>query len=442
MPFKGARGNFGGFKMTIQAFRLTDEWVDVTAERAIIAAVAKNPALYWEVIDYLSADAFAYDETANAWQQLADAIEADQAPEAPAEWQATLEPSETAKRLADLMQRRMIADAMERLAAGMYSDQPATELLTALEEETAQAQAAIRATQTGKLTWAADLVVDVLRDAEERRRQREESGQAVLGLPTGVKRLDNIINGLNAGLYLLAGGPGIGKTTFALQIAATVTRQAPVIYLTFENSPQNMTLKALTAWASINSQDVARGYADVNALRKAADEWRPIGERLAMIEGTGRLTVAQVRALALRAMNRHKMKRCLVIVDYLQLWAKASEELQSRRDARERVEVMGNSLRELAVRLDSPVLAIANQNRAEGRYSGNGAASLDSLKESGDLEYMADVALFLTQDDKRAITPPARAVTLTVAKNRHGDLGAVPLIFRPDKSNFGEEEWR
>jgi replicative DNA helicase len=141
-------------------------------------------------------------------------------------------------------------------------------------------------------------------------------------------------------------------------------------------------------------------------------------------------------------MNRHKMKRCLVIVDYLQLWAKASEELQSRRDARERVEVMGNSLRELAVRLDSPVLAIANQNRAEGRYSGNGAASLDSLKESGDLEYMADVALFLTQDDKRAITPPARAVTLTVAKNRHGDLGAVPLIFRPDKSNFGEEEWR
>ena len=105
------------------------------------------------------------------------------------------------------------------------------------------------------------------------------------------------------------------------------------------------------------------------------------------------------------------------------------------------VEVMGNSLRELAVRL-APRLGDSEPKRAEGRNRVNCAASLDSLKESGDLEYMADVALFLTQDDKRAITPPARAVTLTVAKNRHGDLGAVPLIFRPDKSNFGEEEWR
>src|SRR5690606_34752578 len=130
------------------------------------------------------------------------------------------------------------------------------------------------------------------------------------------------------------------------------------------------------------------GFADISALRRAAEEWRPIGSRLAMIEGTGRLTMAQVRALALRAMNWHQTGRCLVIVDYLQLWAKAAEELQGHRDARERVEVMGNALRELAIRLDSPVLAIANQNRAHGQYGNKGAASLNSLKESGDLEYM------------------------------------------------------
>jgi replicative DNA helicase len=428
----------GGLPVTVQAFQLTDDWVDIEAERGLVAAVAKAPALYWEAIDYLPEGVFVDDEAAAAWRQVADDIEADKTPEAPADWPADSDPLETAKRLADLMQRRMIAGAMERLAAGMYSKHPATELLTALEEEAAQAKAAIRATEAGRLTWAADLVGEVLREAEERRRQREETGKPVLGLPTSIDRLDTLLSGFNTGLYILAGGPGVGKTTFALQIAATVTKEAPVIYLTFENSPANMTLKALAGRAGINTQDVARGFADVEALRRAAEEWRPVGERLAMIEGTGRLTVAQVRALALRAMNRHKANRCLIIVDYLQLWAKASEELQGHRDTRERVEVMGNALRELAIRLDSPVLAIANQNRAHGQYGNKGAASLDSLKESGDLEYMADVAMFLTQAEDRPVTPPARAVTLTVAKNRHGDTGKLELIFRPDIGDFRE----
>lgn len=425
--------------MTVQAFQLTDDWVDIEAERGLVAAVAKAPALYWEAIDYLPEGVFVDDEAAAAWRQVADDIEADKTPEAPDDWPADRDPLKTARRLADLMQRRMIAGAMEQLAAGMYSKRPATELLTALEEEAAQAKATIRATEAGRLTWAADLVGEVLRDAEERRRQREETGKPVLGLPTSIGRLDTLLSGFNTGLYLLAGGPGVGKTTFALQIAAAVTKEAPVIYLTFENSPVNMTLKALAARAGVNTQDVTRGFADISALRRAAEEWRPIGSRLAMIEGTGRLTMAQVRALALRAMNRHQAGRCLVIVDYLQLWAKAAEELQGHRDARERVEVMGNALRELAVRLDSPVLAIANQNRTGGDYGRKGAASLDSLKESGDLEYMADVAMFLTKDEERQATPPAQAVTLTVAKNRHGETGKASLIFRPDIGQLREE---
>src|SRR5690606_11089453 len=149
-------------------FQLTDDWVDIEAERGLVAAVAKAPALYWEAIDYLPEGVFVDDEAAAAWRQVADDIEAGKTPEAPAGWPADRDPLKTARRLADLMQRRMIASAMEQLAAGMYSKRPATELLTALEEEVAQAKAAIRATEAGRLTWAADLVGEVLRDAEER----------------------------------------------------------------------------------------------------------------------------------------------------------------------------------------------------------------------------------------------------------------------------------
>ena len=87
-----------------------------------------------------------------------------------------------------------------------------------------------------------------------------------------------------------------------------------------------------------------------------------------------------------------------------------------------------------------PGLILASQNRSAGNYgTGKGSAALDSLKESGDLEYAADVVLFLTEAQERCATPPARAVELTVAKNRQGDTGKLSLIFRPDLGTMREE---
>ncbi len=75
-----------------------------------------------------------------------------------------------------------------------------------------------------------------------------------------------------------------------------------------------------------------------------------------------------------------------------------------------------------------------------GAYGkGGGEAALDSLKESGDLEYAADVALFLTAAKERTAQPPLRAVDLTIGKNRHGPTGMVPLVYRPDRGWLREE---
>ena len=164
-----------------------------------------------------------------------------------------------------------------------------------------------------------------------------------------------------------------------------------------------------------------------------------MAERLAVVEGSSQLTVAQVRAQARRAMRQHQAERCLVVVDYLQFWAKVAEDLRGNFSVRERVDMLGGLLRELALGLRSPVLALASQNRSAGNYgNGKGSAALDSLKESGDLEYAADVVVFLTEAQDHMATPPA-AVELTVAKNRHGDTGKVGLIFRPDLGTMREE---
>src|SRR6266436_8641895 len=98
----------------------------------------------------------------------------------------------------DLHQRRLLAAAQERLAQALFDETtPATDIVTLLEEEALRVQAALRHTTAGRLQWASALLPQVLADADARRLQREATGSAVLGVPTGVAQLDNMLGGLN-----------------------------------------------------------------------------------------------------------------------------------------------------------------------------------------------------------------------------------------------------
>jgi len=423
----------------MQTYHLADEFTDMAGEQALLASIVGTPTLYWDLLELVTPDVFT--KEADTWQALTLALENGQPPAVPADWPLAPDPHATARRLVDLQQRRLLAAAQERLGQALFDETtPAPDIVTLLEQEMLRVQAALRDSTAGRLQWASALLPQVLADAEARRLQREATGSAVLGVPTGFGQLDSLLGGLNEGLYLLAGPPGMGKTTLALQLAVAATKDVPVVVVTFEHGPANLTLKLLCVRAGINPRDVQRGYADLAKLRCAAEAWQPVAERLAVVEGSSQLTVAQVRAQARRAMRHHQTERCLVIVDYLQLWAKVAEDLRGNFSVRERVDMLGGLLRELALGLRSPVLALASQNRSAGNYgTGKGSAALDSLKESGDLEYAADVVLFLTDAQERLATPPARAVELTVAKNRHGETGKVGLIFRPDLGTMREE---
>jgi len=259
----------------MQSYHLTDEFTDIEAEQALLASLMQSPGLYWDLLDLLTPEVFSHETP--TWQALALALETGQSPRLPADWLPASDPHATAHRLVDLYQRRLLAVAQERLAQALFDETtPAPDIVALLEEEALRIQAALRDTTAGRLQWASVLIPQVLADAESRRRQREETGSAVLGVTTGLTQLDHILGGLSEGLYLLAGPPGMGKTTLALQVAAAATKDVPVVVVTFEHAPANLTLKLLCGRAGVNLRDVQRGYADVAKLRHAAEAWETV----------------------------------------------------------------------------------------------------------------------------------------------------------------------
>jgi replicative DNA helicase len=235
----------------MQRFDLTDDFIDPVAERALMAAVAQQPDLYWEVLDLVPSGAFAVE--AGAWATIATAIEAEQPPLVPAGWTPAADPEAVARHLVDLWQRRLLAEAQERLAHALYDrSQPAAALATLLEEEMIRIQAAQRETQATRLMWASELLPRMLQEAEERWRVRQETGRPVRGLRTSLNRLDDLLGGWQPGLHFLAGPPGVGKTTLALQGADVAAVEVPVLYITFESSALNLIVKAIAAQAGVS----------------------------------------------------------------------------------------------------------------------------------------------------------------------------------------------
>ena len=168
----------------MQSYHLTDEFTDIAAEQAVLASLMQSPTLYWDLLDLLTPEIFTTE--ADTWRAIALALEIGEPATVPADWFPAPDPHTTAQHLVDLHQRRLLAAAQERLAQALFDETtPATDIVTLLEEETLRVQAALRNTTAGRLQWANALLPQVLADAEARRLQREATGSAVLGVPTG-----------------------------------------------------------------------------------------------------------------------------------------------------------------------------------------------------------------------------------------------------------------
>jgi len=265
--------------------------------------------------------------------------------------------------------------------------------------------------------------------------------------PTGFGSLDAALGGglQPKRLFVVLGGPGSGKTTLINQIAERVaTGGRPVVYLTTEDPMSTLLAKTVARLGRIDYGAVLQGRESERtpideALRELTG--RRSAERLLYIEGNGadldELTDVAQRHFARFADEAQDGGPGVLVVDYLQRVARAQLKAMRNgvRDLREAVTILTEDLRDLARALNCVVIAVASQSRASGYGNTN---ALSSAKESGDIEYTADVLMSLAKDENRQAPLRCEARSLSIVKNRLGAQTGVNLDFRPDRQQFTE----
>lgn len=288
------------------------------------------------------------------------------------------------------------------------------------------------AAATQPLMPAAALLGSVFDDIAQRYQHRQETGEDAIGHSTGFPRLDEILGGLDRGrMSILLAAPGVGKTTFSNQLAHTVAASgSPVVYVSFENSADDLTLKQIARIAGKSASEIRRGRVDPQTLQGAYETFSTgAGQRLFYVTGTAGTTLESVEAALTQLQRAYPDTHPVIIIDFLQRLA-TSASIAGRGagldDMRGRVGLISQQLRTLALETGAHIWAISSTNRA-AYDSDKAKPGLASARESGDVEFAADHVITLAPGKSDGLSMTADPLMLDVVKNRHGETGGVGI---------------
>ncbi len=249
----------------------------------------------------------------------------------------------------------------------------------------------------------------------------KENPEASRGMPTGYTKLDNVIVGMgSADLVLIGARPGMGKTSFAMNIATAAAERTKKVVCVFnlEMSADQLANRMLSSEAQIDSFKLRSGQLEPEDWEAIAYASNRLSEMDILIDDTPGITVTGMKSKLRRVKNLG-----LVVIDYLQLM-----QGDSRNDNRvQEVADISRGLKLLAKELGVPVICCAQLSRGpENRPDKR--PMLSDLRDSGAIEQDADIVLFLYRDEYyKEETPEQSVAEVIVAKNRHGSLEKVKL---------------
>ena len=249
-----------------------------------------------------------------------------------------------------------------------------------------------------------------------------------VGIPCGIGELDRMITGLNkSDLIILGARPGMGKTSFALNIVRNVAVNTgrTVCFFSLEMTRDQLAQRMLSSEAGIKSEKLRTGELDEDEWTRLAQAGDALSKADIYFDETSSITVPEMKA-KLRRMK----KVDLVVIDYLGL-------MHSARQIDNRVQEISEITRNLKImakELKVPVIACAQLSRGTEAKGKSHKPALSDLRDSGSIEQDADIVLFLYRDayydseksDDEDLSDQTKSECI-VAKNRHGEIGTIPL---------------
>jgi replicative DNA helicase len=268
-----------------------------------------------------------------------------------------------------------------------------------------------------------------LEDLEER------PGSTLIGLPTGFTDFDRMTHGLNrSNLIIVAGRPGMGKTSFALNVAqhVAIREKRPVAIFSLEMSQQELALRVLCSEADVPFSRLRSGHLSQKQWSRIIQTVRGTSDAPLFIDDSPNPSLLEVGSKARRLKAEKGLD--LLVLDYLQLM-QAGGRYENRTLE---IGAISRGLKQLAKELDIPVVALSQLSRQPERRGSDHRPQLADLRESGSIEQDADLVAFIYRDE--IYHPEDEDVKglaeVILAKHRNGETGTIELAFLGESTSF------
>ncbi len=261
------------------------------------------------------------------------------------------------------------------------------------------------------------------------------------GLPTGIRELDNTITGLNrSDLIVLAARPGVGKTSFGLNIArhVSVTVGRRVAFFSLEMGREQLASRLLSSEALVEGTKLRSGDLTEGEWAHLIEAGDILRQADLYFDDSPSITVPEMKG-KLRRLDHVD----LVIVDYLQLMTGTRKNDNRVNEISE----ITRTLKVMAKELDVPVIALSQLRRPTERTKDH-RPGLSELRDSGSIEQDADIVIFLHREAYNATSEGGQlsedmdqnAAEIIVAKNRHGETKSIPVHWQGEYMRFTSRE--
>ena len=276
-----------------------------------------------------------------------------------------------------------------------------------------------------------DVLIESFTKLEELYNQKSK----ITGVPTGFVDLDDKTAGLHGSdLILIAARPAMGKTAFALNIAANaaIRSNTPVAIFNLEMSKDQLVNRILCIEAMVDSNKIMTGKLEEDDWSKLASVVGPISDSGIYIDDTPGISIMEIRTKC----RKLKMEKNigLIVIDYIQLIQGSNNRKNGSRE--QEIAEISRSLKILAKELNVPVIALSQLSRAVEQRPDH-RPMLSDLRESGSIEQDADFVMFLYRDDYYNPDSEEKDISeVIIAKHRAGSTGTVKLLWMGNYTKF------